>query len=308
MDKINKKQRNIFFLVKLILFLGVVVLLFFQLSSVKKSQWISFGVSNWLLIFLGGMLVFANIGIAYKKWKITCEVLPVKISSKTRIYSFFAGITTGFVTPNMLGNFLGRMFYFPANQRAKVVVLTQFSNFGQFVATLLFGTMALFFVHKNPFFSFDKDLFAFISLGTLLVAFLAFFFFHRFLFVFPQKWNLSVLSEILKKKKCYRWEILAWSIVRFLIFTIQFTLILWGFIGEINSEIIGGIWVVYLVTLLLPSLVFGKLGIKESISTLILGSLGVNEVAVFFTSLLIWLINSCLPAIFGLFIYRKPYA
>lgn len=253
-------------------------------------------------------MVIVNIGIAYQKWSYTSEIIQPNTPQKIKLDSFFAGVATGFITPNMLGNFLGRMLYFPPEKRASITVLTQFSNFGQFIASTLFGTIALVFLEENLLSLEGKSYYITISGIVLFVALLGFFFFDRFLRFLPVRWNLDTLSETLQNKSIYRWQILGLSLVRFLIFTTQFALILSAFTNEISAEIILGIWLVYLITLLFPSLVLGKLSIKEVVAINVLIGFGVNEVAILFSSLIIWLVNSCLPAVVGIIIYRKPNA
>ncbi len=74
---------------------------------------------------------------------------------------------------------------------------------------------------------------------------------------------------------------------------------------EWNFYLITAIWQVYLLTMLVPSLFLGKIGVRESIALLVLSSLGINEVSILVASTLIWLINTLSPALVGLVICRK---
>ena len=78
-----------------------------------------------------------------------------------------------------------------------------------------------------------------------------------------------------------------------------------AFGAEWNLTLIASIWQIYLITMLAPSLFLGKIGIKESISLFVLGALGLNVVSILFSSLVIWFVNSMLPALVGLAICRN---
>jgi uncharacterized membrane protein YbhN (UPF0104 family) len=65
------------------------------------------------------------------------------------------------------------------------------------------------------------------------------------------------------------------------------------------------IWQVYLLTMLIPSMFFGKIGVRESVALFVLTGIGMNEFAVLFASLVIWFVNSLSPAILGLIICKN---
>jgi len=258
------------------------------------------------MILLSILLVIPNIYLAFLKWKITLKTLSIASSRSMRVQSFFAGIVTGLVTPNMIGNFLGRFYYFNRSHRIQITLFTLISNFGQFVSTITFGWIAV--LALGGFLSIEFSDNYTIGVGLLLIgSYLSFFFIENFALRFRKKRYFLEFKSVLMNAKSYRLKILGLSGLRFLIFTLQYSIMIYAFGEELNLTLIFAIWQVYLITMVFPSLILGKIGIKEIVGIAILGALGVNEFAVIFTSLIIWFVNTCFPALVGLVLCRSKF-
>lgn len=81
---------------KLLLFMGVLTVLWYQIQRINSDAWLSFGLSSPLALFAAIFLVVPNIGLAYQKWVITLRMIGVDADFRTKFHSFFAGIVTGF--------------------------------------------------------------------------------------------------------------------------------------------------------------------------------------------------------------------
>ena len=250
------------------------------------------------------ILVIPNLGIEFLKWRLTLKTLSISSDNSTRIQSFFAGIVTGMVTPNMLGNFIGRFYYFQRRHRVQIILLTLLSNFAQYLASLTFGLVSV--ILLGGLLILDEQTFIVWGVtAVLFISIIVFFFFERILGVIKKRQYASRLKDTLRNNKNYRWQILGLSFLRFLVFTSQFSLLMYAFGEEISVELILAIWQLYLLTLIAPSLFLGKIGVKESIAIVVLGSIGVNEFSILFASLMVWLVNNISPALFGLIITKK---
>ena len=306
MLKTKQNRKKLFVFAKLILFAGVLFLIYLQLRKVGSEQWNDFHLERPLMILLSILLVIPNIYLAFLKWKITLKTLSIASSRSLRVQSFFAGIVTGLVTPNMIGNFLGRFYYFNRSHRIQITLFTLISNFGQFVSTITFGWIAV--LALGGFLSIEYSDNYTIGVGLLLIgSYLSFFFIENFALRFRKKRYFLEFKSVLMNAKSYRLKILALSGLRFLIFTLQYSLMIYAFGEELNLTLIFAIWQVYLITMVFPSLILGKIGIKEVVGIAILGALGVNEFAVIFTSLIIWFVNTCFPALVGLVLCRSKF-
>jgi len=303
--KTNKKQSVFFFFLKLILFVAVGYVLYSQLNRVEPEKWNDFAIVQPFSLVLAVFLVVPNIWMVFKKWKITLKLLDLDNDKKRNIHSFFAGLVTGMLTPNMVGNFIGRLYYFPPHHRGTITFLTLVSNYAQLLSTLLFGMIAVLVAGEVYQLGENWQLLSAFAVGGLL-AFLAYFLVEIVLKWFKRSRFLAISRHILKENPSYRWKMISWSSFRFLVFTTQFALVLHAFGEELSAELIIAIWQVYLITIMVPSLFLGKLGVKEAISIGVLGALGLNEVSILFASLIIWFVNSMGPALLGLVICRRP--
>jgi uncharacterized membrane protein YbhN (UPF0104 family) len=305
--KTNKNQKILFFSLKVLLFFGVLYLLYKQLSEVDESTWGDFKLANPWALIVAVLLIYPNIWVAYVKWKVTLNVMNEGNDRSRMIQSFFAGIVMGMVTPNMIGNFIGRFYYFDKEHRSTITILTLFSNFAQLMATLIFGTLSVLIVGEIYMVGDDVWLIALLISGGL-VSFFMYFFADRTLYFFRKRLNIYRSRELLKKYPIYRVKMIGYSMLRFIIFTLQFSLVMYAFGEEYTIDLVLAIWQVYMITLMIPSLFFGKLGVKEMVAVAILGPLGMNEFSILFTSLLIWFMNSLTPTLVGLVVCKRPEA
>lgn len=300
------KNKAIFFLLsKMILLTGVCYLLFSQLSRLKTNDWRNIEIKHPNLILLSCSLIFFNWGFEWLKWKNTIRIIVPSSTLKTNFLAFMAGIATGLITPNMLGNFLGRIYYYKKEFRSSIVSMTLLANFSQFFASIFFGLISLLFLKETPW---GINL-SFINYLLLLFcsSMLAFYFFFeklRWKFLL-RKTNFIEIHSLLRVDGNYRLKILVLSIFRHGIFTLQFWLMFNAFEDAYNFDTFLWIWQIFLWTTLVPSLWFGKLIIRESIALLVLGSIGFGQVEILTSSILIWLVNLAFPALISIFICKQ---
>lgn len=304
MLKSKQNQKNLFTFIKLILFIGVLGIIYWQIEHFDDGAWDAFHLERPLSLIFAILLVVVNIWLAYLKWKITLHIVAPETSTKTAVHSFFAGVVTGMLTPNMIGNFIGRFYYFERKRRSSIILFTLLCNYTQFLASLTFGWVAILFVGDFVLVPTNKSLMIWLAAG-LILAYLLFFFVDNFLHRIRPKTYLAKFRSLLRNNRWYRTKILGLGYIRYLVFTTQFSLVLHAFGESISWLSLMAIWQVYLLTMLVPSLVLGKVGVKESIALFVLGGIGMNEFGVLFSSLIIWSVNSLSPALLGLLICKR---
>ncbi len=286
--------------------MGVLFLLYQQINRIEEGQWNAFELKHPMILVLVILLVVPNIGLAFFKWKLTLRTIGVDSVKKQRVQSFFAGVVTGMLTPNMLGNFIGRFYYFDRKNRVQITLFTMLSNFAQFIASITFGWLAVLIMRGLIVWENQENLVVWIGVA-MIAAYLIYFFIENFLIKLKKRSYFKEFQRILKKHSFFRGQLLLLSFARFVIFTLQFSLLLYAFGEELNGTLIVAIWQVYLLTMIAPSLFLGKIGIKESISLFVLSTIGINGVSILFASLLIWLINSFAPALLGVLICKSNF-
>ena len=285
----------------------VIYLLYAQLNNVKLVDWQNVAIHSYFNLIIVILLVYPNIWFEYKKWKTTIDFAELPNDNKRIRNSFFAGLITGLLTPNMVGNFVGRLYYFHKDSRLAITSLTLVSNYAQFIVTLTLGTISV--IVTGQFFGLGKNEYI---IGLLLLATLS-----GFLFYFKLEYLLSrffkkeqgkILMDLLKTKNSFRLELVFYSTLRFAVFSFQFILLLNVFGESFSWLSYMAIWQVYLLTMVAPSILLGKIGVKEAVSIFVLTSIGMTSLNVLIASLILWFLNTLLPVLIALFyVKRKAY-
>lgn len=287
----------------MILLAVIAVFFYFQFIKIDWSKE-KIQLIHPFFLFLTLLLVPINWCLEWIKWVITLNVAEVQTTQKIKLNAFFAGIITGMLTPNMLGNFIGRIYYFERRNRISLIVLTLVSNYAQFIASIVFGIIGILILGKIPIdFEINKFYFLLIVIGLVVILF--YFNFEWLLIFLKRKVRIYVLIRNIKRRRMYRWKILLLSFLRHGIFTLQFSFMLHAFGENLSLENVFWIWQVYLWVTIAPSLILGKLAIRESIAIWVLTLAGMGELTVLISSFLIWTFNLLLPTIIGLFICKE---
>jgi hypothetical protein len=283
----------------------VLIALFFYLQ-LKEIDWSQkqFKLERPFYLLIVLVLVPLNWMLEWWKWTSTMNVLEIRTTTIIKKYSFFAGIVTGMGTPNMLGNFIGRIYYFERRHRVSLTILTLMTNYAQFIASFVFGIIGILILGKIPFDFTISKLTVILGLSVFVVI-LLYFNFERIFRLFNVKPRIYTLIQNLKKRKQYRWKILFYSLLRHSVFTLQFLCMLHAFGEDFTVQNIFWIWQVYLWVTLAPSLILGKLAIRESISIWVLTLAGMGEVTVLISSFMIWILNLLVPTMIGILICKR---
>ncbi len=287
----------------MILLAVIAVFFYFQFIKIDWSKEKIQLIHPFYLI-LTLLLVPMNWFLEWIKWVITLNIAEVQTTQKIKLNAFFAGIITGMLTPNMLGNFIGRIYYFERRNRISLIVLTLVSNYAQFIASIVFGIIGILILGRIPI-DLEIDQFNFILIVIGLVVILFYFNFEWFFKFLKRKARIHLLIRNIKRRRMYRWKILLLSFLRHGIFTLQFSFMLHAFGENLSLENVFWIWQVYLWVTIAPSLILGKLAIRESIAIWVLTLAGMGELTVLISSFLIWTFNLLLPTIIGLFICKE---
>lgn len=298
-----KKQRIFFIFLKIILLVILAVFFYFQIKKIDLDQDHIYLVNPFFLVLVI-LLMPVNWFLEWLKWVLTMSILEIRTPDRIRGYSFFAGIITGMLTPNMLGNFIGRVYYFERRYRIPIIILTLISNYAQFIASILFGILGIIFINKTPL---DIDILK-VNWILMAIAFLMILFYFNFEWVFKfskRKSRIFFLIQKLKGRRSYRWKISLISILRHSIFSLQFIFMLHAFGEELSMLNVLWVWQVYFWVTIAPSLFLGKLAIRESISIWVLAFAGMNELTILFSSFLIWTINLLIPTLISLLICKR---
>lgn len=246
---------------------------------------------------LATSMVLANWYLEYYKWLLS---VPEKTERSHASQAFFAGMISGFLTPSYFGNFIGRSLQFNAIRKRQIISLTLVANFSQFIISLLFGIIGLVVIREwiVPVISvFALTIAAVIVLVTLLV----FVQFHHFGFLqkLVEQRDLDLGTVRL------RIQMLLLSASRFVVFSTQFYLVFHAFSSTVTVEYWFGVWVMYLFMTVSPSLLSGKLLIRESIAVFVFSLFGEPVATIVLVAFVVWFINNALPTAFAFLMMKR---
>lgn len=258
------------------------------------------------------LLMMANWSVEAIKWKILVKSLE-RISFKKALYAILSGISFSVNTPNRIGEYGGRIIYLRGKNRIAAISATMVGSFSQFITTLLFGIAGcIFYIIRfvpdiTPRFlsstAWEAVLLSLLIIGTLIVTI---FYFRLNLVVnlfekikWLRKWKqyIVVISSFSNKILL---KILLFSVVRYMIFSAQYLILL-------NAMGVKTLWwqglliifLIYLVMSLLPTLAIAELGIRGEVGLYFIGLLSTNKMGIIAATVGIWLINLLIPAILG---------
>lgn len=299
MNKTKKNNTTKFRLLKLILTIAVGTVCVFQFKKLDVSHISDVSHINYWSLFFVLLLVFPNYLTEYKKWDLILKTTRQTTEKHTKIQSFFAGIITGMLTPNMQGNFIGRIYYFQRKFRLPLTLLTLTANLGQFCITVVLGIIGLLLAKGQ-----SQEI-VLLPIVLLVIALVFYFYFERIpVFKKRFKWYTH-LQLVLKENSSLRIHILWLSLLRNVIFSAQFLLALHAFGADMNWKTYWLIWELYLWTTLTPSLIFGKLFVRESIALWVFSAILLPDWNIIAASFSIWIINLLFPTLLGLIICKK---
>ena len=287
------------------MFKGIVfsILVYLLYSRLEKLDWSEIQFDDFQLIPFIVCFLFVPLNWYFEwiKWKLLLQSINEE-KNPNRFTAFVSGIVSSFLTPAFSGNFLGRIIYFEANKRWKLTVYSMVSNFSQFTVSMFFGAIAgiILLYEKESYFS---ELSIGLFIGATITSLLIYFFGE--ILASPIKIQRVQSMILLVKKGPSRLQVMGYSLLRYLVFVLQFSLALAAFGIAFNWKLTLWIALVYMAVTLTPSLFFGKIIMRESIAVSILGLAGIAAFPVLFASLTTWFFNLLIPTFISVFLIKS---
>ncbi|QDA58807.1 lysylphosphatidylglycerol synthase domain-containing protein [Hymenobacter jejuensis] len=252
-------------------------------------------------------LVPANWGLeAWKWWRLARHLEPV--SFKRSFRAVFVGLTLGFVTPNRVGDYAGRIIELKS-RRLDALGAVFLGRYCQLVATVLAGSVGLlYFLLKFYLIGYPATEVGLVAATLLLNA-------AVLLPLYRSRLLLAALTLVRPLRRFRRFlavmptysareihAVLGLSCLRYAVFCAQFGLLLMAYgatppVGPGLAAIAG----TFLLKSLVPSLnALADVGVRELSATHLFGLLGQPVLPVLSASLSLWVINIALPSASGL--------
>ena len=298
---------------KVITLLAVVVLLYKKLkdpTNFGSGFWyeislLSTNVSSIALLSLSIILMPLNWFMEAVKWKFLVQKQHV-ISNRSAFEGVLTGLSLGFVTPHAVGDYVGRLIQLPVDNKTQLIGSVWLGKVVQMIVTALFGLIGVIAFFRTVNFQINTFLIGLALLTLFSSAIVGFIFLKstysgwiaRFQGYFKIVLSYSS-SELLK--------ILGLAISRYLIFSIQFVLILFAFkVPLAFLELFSGVTWILLLKSIIPSFNFmSDLGIRELSTITFFDQFDIDQIPVVSASLILWLINILIPMLIGLVLFIK---
>lgn len=267
------------------------------------------GSGRWK-IYLALLLMPVNWGLEARKWQVLLKLLE-RLSFFTSFKAILSGVAFSINTPNRVGEYGGRIVYVQDGHRWKAVALTIIGSMSQLMVTLLFGLGGLLFLLGNPvtgpavaaYAVWIKALFYGSFVVTVCLV----------LLYFRLGWMLEWLERIPKTGRFMQYLVIVerlpvrfllrvafLSVLRYIVFVIQYILLLQLFNVEIDAwQAFWLISVLYVVLAVTPTITLAELGIRGQVSLVLFGMVSSNSLGIEVAATAIWVINLVLPALAG---------
>lgn len=289
-QKVQKNYRILQALLSLVIFFALVWFVYRNYGSFK--QVLTFQAIQWKYVAFAMILLLPNLGIEALKWFILNRLYYQPLTYSESFFAVIVGNATAFITPQKLGDYVGRTLFIPSEHKAKGVAMTFMSRLHQLGATLLFGLLAAI--------TLDLSLqLNFLILLTLVGFYIGVYFLPKLLSLlkifFALHWKFA-FPEISFKTHLI---IILLSILRFVIFLIQYAFCLYAF--GLEYELLWAYCsLIFLCKSIIPSIAFSELGIREGIAMWIFQTLTPLKLTpVFMATFLLFVVNTLFPTLIG---------
>lgn len=304
----------------------------FKSIFTKRRVLIAFGLTAWMFILWRGipiaesiihgkffigehirplsllaavLLIPINLGLETTKW-----FLLVRSDLTGGFWQAFrtvlGGLALGIITPNRIGEPFTRSMLLKSESYVSTTAAALLCSLAQQITTLMFGIIGMLMLlsfHRIPIttISYNSTLALSLGLAAGLVI---------LMMLFPSIMKKVAGMAIMRRvKQSFRSlslfgavataKITGLSMARYLVFSGQYLLLLYGFGANISIPVtVSAIASIYLVGSAIPSMAIADIGVRISLALLFLGPIVGDEAAVTASSLL-WMVNVGIPAALG---------
>lgn len=261
------------------------------------------------LFIVSAILIPVNWGFEAKKWQLLAQKLE-PISYLRAYRAVMVGLTLGFITPNRLGDYAGRVLELKSKQRLEAIGAIFIGRFCQLVATVIVGSVGLLYFIVSFFWAAYPGVS--VSIIFLLLALVT----ATLLFLYNAQAMVAVIAAIKPLKKLVHFvaimanyssaeisRLLLLSLGRYAVFLLQFIFLLILFDVKLSAlQYVCGVAGTFFIKSIVPSVsLLSDLGVRELSAMYLFGLLGQERLQVLSASLSLWLLNIAMPSLIGLY-------
>lgn len=303
-----KTKQFFFALIKLSIVVGAAYFCYTKLTEnpdLNFHTFWNFLIEKQVFTLKNGLILLAltilNWIFEILKWQqLVSYILPITFFEATK--QSLAALTASLITPNRIGDYAAKAVYFKKGNRTKILLMNLLANINQMSVTTLFGVIGLVLFWIN----YDLDVSP-IRLGRFavvvaLVGFLSLFGIRQTNFKFRGFHLLKIVNYLKKLPSNLHLKIGMFSLIRYLIFSFQFYMLLTLFGVEVSYyKAMIVISSMYLLASIIPTFFVLDVIVKGSIAAYLFGVVGVNAFTILSIITVMWILNFMLPSAIGSF-------
>lgn len=269
----------------------------------KQNAW------QFVLLFL---LLCTNWSIEARKWQLLMNPLE-KVSFLTSVKAILSGLALSLFLPNGFGEYPARALYMKEGNRLRSVALNVAGSMAQLIVTLVAGIISLIYLKQYSWSTnaeiqglsvlWLNGIISMIIMGTALLI----------IIYFRLSWLTRLTEKIpfvhrykylIEKLETFHWKeltrILYLSCIRFIVFVVQYMLVL--HLLEVKIDVIDAICttcVLFLLLAILPTIPFADVGIRGEAGRQLFSLLTPDAFGIVVTIALVWFVNLIIPSAVG---------
>lgn len=260
------------------------------------------------------LMMLMNWTLEVVKWKYLSQRIET-IGWWVAVKSVFCGLTWAIFTPNRIGEYGGRILFLKPRNRARGAIAMGVGLFAQLVLTSVFGALSIAWFVSTYLPTPDSVKFGVWLLAVIYAAAFVVLYFNvhwidylvgKFRFLRRIKPFFSVLEDFTTRELL---RVLYFSLLRFIIFTSQYILLMLVFLPEMPFiSMVLMIFILFFIQSALPSLDIFDFSVRSFVASNLYSYITTQEIAVMAIVSCIWFVNLILPAIMGsVFVFNVNY-
>ena len=262
------------------------------------------GLEN-LKYLLGCLLLIPlNWLLESAKWKEVLSKIQV-LSLGQAIKSVLIGLTSGFFTPNRVGEPVGRSMFLADGNKTKGVICSLICTLSQSFATLFFVCIAVVLacnivveLGQIPQILLIRNIGIIVAVAVFLLYLTIPFWVGKLKLKSEKMQDIARAISLISYASLLKVSL--YSIVRFAVYSFQYYLMLKLFAVDIHfTTAMVLIPINYFLVSIIPSVAFAELGIRGSSALLVMEPLLGNTLGVALAAMSLWFINYVIPMLVG---------
>lgn len=295
--------------VKILLLAVTIVFIFYKLlfayhlpEQFSKVD-IVWSNSKFLLLFFVILLMFLNWTIEASKWKLLINKYE-HISFVNSLKAVVTGIALSIITPNQIGDFVGRIVHLKTFNKIKGTLVTVIGHTAQVIMTIAFGLFAFIWLF-NFLGKIDNQLSVILYTVSVILIVISVFLFMNIQLIgkIPSSVKIHSYLQVFENyTKNELFKVLGFSFFRYLIFVLQYYLLLEFY--NVNLQPVEAFCCI-IATLcaqsFVPSFLLIELGMRGA-SALFFFTIFTHQAPnILLSAYTLWIINLMIPSFYGLY-------